>query len=250
MSDFSFIVDHPDYQEIVSKIVTGTSPKDVSHWLKVKYPDKEQKHLHLSVKTLQEFVEKHATLMDDLRQEIVAIKHGEKIDRKLSASLMNNKDARTRLLEEVDNEMDIKKVIKDLVKIAYARMEQVFDTIQQNPTGWKGDYVLVKYFETLFKACEQFDKIHNNTPDQVIQHNYTVQVMDQTLAAFQEAVRRTLAQIDTEASLQFAEVFTEELQKVKRPDVLAADNQKTKAELVSEIKVLTAPESEQTSGDL
>lgn len=211
------IVDHPDYETIVSKIVTGIPPKDINHWLRLKYPNKEQKHLQVSVRLLQEFVNKHANLMGDLRQEIVAIKHGEKIDKKLAASLLNNKDVRTRLAEDLQIEVDIKKTIKELIQIAYVRMEQVFDTIQQNPTNFKGDYVLVKYFDSLFKACEQFDKIVNNAPDQIIQHNYTVQVMEQNVAIFQEAVRSTLAQMDTEASLQFVEILNKELDKLKPP---------------------------------
>lgn len=216
--DYSDIIDHPDYEEIVSKVVTGVSAKDICQWLKVKYPDKEQKSLHLSQKRLQEFVNGHSNLMDVLKKDIVKIQKGEKVDNKLAESLMNNKTVKERVVEWVDTQVDIKKFITELVLLARARMEQVFDAIQQNPTSTKPDYVLLKYFETLFLACEKFDRIVNNSPDQIIQHNYTVQVMEQNVAIFQEAVRKTLAQMDTEASLQFVEILNEELAKLKRPE--------------------------------
>lgn len=221
MKDFSNIVDHPDYQEIIRKLVVGDNSKDISQWLKVKYTDKDQRHLQLSAKSIQDFVEKHVNLMDHV-QSSVAIAKGadDKLEKKIAASLMNNKTYRERVLEITNNELDIKKMIAEFLLMARDRMEQVFDNIQANPAGiGKGDYVLLKYMETLFLACEKFDKIVNQSPDQIIQHNYTVQVMEQNVAVFQEAVRKTLAQMDTEASLQFVEILTEELKRMKSTDV-------------------------------
>ena len=56
MADFSTILNHPDHEEILSKLFTGTLPKQVSQWLKQKYTKPEQKHLHITIKLLKDFV--------------------------------------------------------------------------------------------------------------------------------------------------------------------------------------------------
>jgi len=56
MADFSLITNHPNCEEIISKLVSGTVPKEVSRWLKLKYPNKDQKHLNLTIKLLKDFV--------------------------------------------------------------------------------------------------------------------------------------------------------------------------------------------------
>ena len=39
--DYSIILNHPLNQEIISKLITGTDPKEINQWLKLKYPNKE-----------------------------------------------------------------------------------------------------------------------------------------------------------------------------------------------------------------
>lgn len=217
--DFALIVDHPDYEEIVTKIVSGVSIKDISQWLKVKYNDKEQRHLALSAKLLQDFADKHVDLENQLKRDILAKKTGEMtlVDNKIATSLQNNKTYQERLVELAGAEVDLKKLITELVLTCKSRMEQVFDKIQDNPTNTKTDYVLLKYFEVLFIAMEKFDKIVNNAPDQVIQHNVTIQAVEQHTAIFQEAIRETLSLIDAESALLFMEVFTDKIRTMKAP---------------------------------
>lgn len=217
--DFSLLTDHPDYEEIVSKIATGTDTKIIAQWLKVKYPDKDQRHLQLSIKLIQEFVDKHADLDAHLKRDVLAVKTGDTslVDYKIAASLMNNKTYMERLQQLADTKIDIKKLITELVLMCKERMMQVFDKIQENPTNTKADYVLLKYFETLFIATEKFDKIVNESPDQVIQVNIQNQVADQLVGIFQEAIRETLTHIDAESALLFMEIFTEKFNTLKLP---------------------------------
>lgn len=217
--DFSLITDHPDYEEIVSKIATGDDPKVIAQWLKIKYSNKDQKHLQLSQKLIQEFVDKHADLDAHLKRDVLAVKTGDVSlsEYKIAESLMNNKTYMERLQQLADTKIDIKKMIAELVFMCRERMVQVFDRIQENPTNTKGDYVLLKYFETLFNATEKFDKIVNESPDQVIQVNVQNQITDQTVALFQEAIRETLTHIDAESALLFMEIFTEKLNALKLP---------------------------------
>lgn len=214
--DFSEILAHPDHETIASKLATGDSTKAVNQWLRIKYPDKEQKHLIIPVTVLQEYADKYINcMMDQVRNDLLATKRGEKIEKKLAASLLNNKTYQERLNEAVDQEIDIKKEIRNIGIIIRARAEQIFDVIQNNPNNIKVDYTLIKWCEMLLSWAEKFDKIHNNAPDQIIQHNISVQHVEQNIAVFQEAIRETLAQLNPEVSLLFMEIFSKKMNDIK-----------------------------------
>lgn len=236
---FDQITDHPNYEEIVSKIVTGTNSKDINQWLKVKYSDKDQKHLQLSAKLIQDFADSHIDLAAHLKKDLIAVKNGdlELSDYKIAASLLNNKTYRERLVELSKEEVDLKKLIQELVYTCKARMEQVFDKLQEDPTKvGKNDYVLLKYFEVLFVSMEKFDKIVNHAPDQVIQHNVTIQAVEQTTAVLQESIREALSHVDSEAALLFMEILADKLNLLKPPTnvVNTLENRTIEAQLLQE----------------
>lgn len=235
--DFSLVTDHPDYEEIVSQIVTGVDPKNIAQWLKIKYPDTTQKHLHLNLKLLQDFTNKHADLDYQLKKDLLTVKMGEAApsDYKIAASLANNKTYMERLQQLADAKLDIKKTVNNLVFICNARMEQVFDKIQENPTNIKGDYILLKYFETLSMALERANKIVNEVPDQTIQVNIHNQVAEPIISMFQEAIRETLTHIEPEAASLFMEVFTEKLLKFKAPKTQTSLNTPEKYEAEAQL---------------
>ena len=247
--DFSSILSHPDHQEIISRLVVGGNPKEVSQWLKIKYSDKDQKHLHLSSKLLQDYIDSHVDVANQFKQDQQALtapqpsslSHKEK---KMSAALLNNKAYQDRLIEYADRQIDVKKIIQNMVFIITDRVEQVFDAIQQNPSSAKADYPLIKWFEVLLNAVEKCDKIVNQAPDQIIQHNITVQQVDRHVFVIQEALRRTLSQVDPEAAAYFMEIMNKEMANIKEPSANAAlpiDSQ------INELKLLNDTLTQQSA---
>lgn len=233
--DFSAILSHPDKDDIISKLMTGVDPKDINQWLKIKYTDKSQKHLHISIKLLQDFSKSQYTnFFTQFTDDLAAVKE-DKLDRRVSESLLNNKTYRERLIEYADKKLDIEEVYINAVHIMTDRIIQVFDKIQENPGNTKTDYALIKWFEVLQNAVEKYDKHKNVAPDQVIQHNYTIQYIDQTNAIFAEVFRETLAEIDPEAALRLQDKFAEKLKKLKAP---MEDKQASVDTQLEEAKVL------------
>lgn len=215
--DFSSILQHPDKDEIISKLMTGVDPKDVNQWLKLKYTDKSQKHLHISIKLLLDFSKSQYTnFFTQFTDDLASVKE-DKLDQKMAESLLNNKTYRDRLNEYADKKINIEEVYVNAIHIMTDRIIQVFDKIQENPGGTKADYALIKWFEVLQNAVEKYDKHKNVAPDQIIQHNFTVQYIDQTNAIFAEVFRETLAEVDPELSLLLMEKFTEKLKRLKPP---------------------------------
>lgn len=233
MPDFKKILDHPQKDKIISKLAEGETPKNVSQYLKLKYSDDSESHLRLPATLLKEFSDKYFQEGGTLTyiKKIIKDEQSGKLDKTIASSLLNNKSWRDRIAEHADKEIDFKKKIQQLVVMIEARVEQVFDKIQQQPGNFKGDYVLINYFDKLLMAVEKADKIVNEKPDQTIEHIHSVQVIEQHSVAFQEAIRRVLAQLDPATSAVFMDLLQEELSKMSEKDIIPkplTQNQKNK----------------------
>ena len=239
MADFSLIQQHPDVEEIVDKLLNGTDPKSISDWLKLKYTEDSESHLLVSIKLLKEFQEsEYLNYYDQAKQDLAKVKNKGVINKKLALSIQNNKTYQERLNEAVDEEINVIKELKALKLLLFSRVEQVFDKIQEDPTiiNSKNDYVLTKYTEQYMSLIEKIDKIVNNRPDQVIQHNYVVQYIEQYQSVIQQAIMETLKEIDSEASFLFMEKLGEKMTSLKVPEL----NPPNEKKVLQEVQTLSA----------
>lgn len=214
--NFSSIITHPEKDIIIEKLVTGTTPKDVNQYLKLKYPKPEQKHLIVSVAILKEFSEKHINMYAQIEKDLKSQSEG-KLNVKISDSLLNNKTYQERIAELAGKEVDVVRSLERIVLTLETRLEQIFDKTQQNPEDTKDDFTLIKLHDSLVSVLEKYDKIKNNKPDQIIQHNVTVQMVESHTMIFQEAVREALMQFDADTASRFMDVFIEKLNNKKLP---------------------------------
>lgn len=216
MADFKKLLDHPEKQKIINKLLSGDLPKDVAQYLKLKYTKDDETHLRLSINLLQEFKTKHLDKAGFLQKIVQADQDG-KLDKAIAESLLANKEWKDRLAEYIDDEIDLKKEIRDLLHILKARAEQVFDKIQESPGNIKLDYVMAKYFELLGNVIEKADKIINERPDQRIEHTHTVQVVEEYSIVLQETIRELLLRMGPEYSATFMEMLADKMNKLKNP---------------------------------
>jgi hypothetical protein len=217
--DFSNILSHPDKDEVLSQLLTGIDPKDINQWLKLRYPEKDQKHLIISVKSLQDFSKSEYTkFYNQYTQEITTnIQQGGTLDKKVANSLLNNKTFKERLGEHALKEINVRERFLSIDLLIRDRIEQVFDKMQEDPGGWRGDYILMKWIEQYLSMVEKYDKSQNNRPDQLIQHNYTVSYINQQTAAMQEAFKEVLAEVDPDLALMIIDKMSQKLSKIKPP---------------------------------
>jgi len=219
VADFSKILSHPNKDEIISKLMTGIRSKDVADWLKLKYPEKEQSHLRLSAALLKEFADNDGVmdLNKQIQQDISGIKNGQNLNKEIAASLRNNKTYRERINELADNEIDLKKTLTKLIFLMESRVEQYFDKMQENPSNLKPDYGLIKWFEVLINALEKANKIINEAPDMVVQHNINIQATQQYTIFLQDAIRETCAEVDPQMAFLFMEKMNEKMPMLEEP---------------------------------
>jgi len=237
MADFSQIVDHPDSQEIFSKLLSGSSPKDVSQWLKIKYDGKDQTHLRITQKLLKEFVDSQYTdVYQQFQHDLAQVsKSGKDLaNSDLPSSLINNKTYMERLQETADKEFNILKTADDLMILMTQRLEQVFDAIQQDPTQFRGDKVLQQYissFSTLADMIEKFRAIGGGTTNDA---NTTQQMLQEIVGMFTEVIRETFAEIDPDIAMLLMDNLNKKMSRFKPPSVPTQEDRHNGVQILQE----------------
>jgi len=233
MADFGLIVNHPDYQEIISKLISGSTPKEVNQWLRLKFPKDSQSHLRLTQKLLKEFVDSPFTdLHDQFKKDQSAIANNE-----VSAALQSNKTYKQRIEEIADKELNFITMLENLVVVTYQRVEQVFDAIQENPRAFKGDNYLLRYLDSVSQAIDKVAKLKNDSFDKAQDHNITEKALEEATAVLQESVRETFAEIDQDAANIFMEKYSQKIKSVHLNKQLSQD-QKIEEARILEAKIL------------
>lgn len=238
MADFSKIIDHPDKQDIIDRLVGGATPKEVSTHLKLKYPDKEQAHLRLTATLLQSFLDTYLDVNEDFKKDLTALKKQDEEYRKnLSPALANSASYKQRIEEIADTELDIIQFAKEILLTAKARLEQVFDKIQEDPTkiNSKQEYVVIKWYEVVSQLIEKYQKVTDTGSDQITNYNITMQMVDDQVYAIQEATRRSMLKMSPDEANKFIDIFNYELTQLKPPK---PEEAQTQEERMADVKLL------------
>jgi len=218
LKDFSKILDHPDSEDIVSKLLSDISPKDVSDWLRIKYQDDNQKHLRLGQSLLKDFKDNNIDLYNDFKNDVNAVKSGNLAT--ASKALQDNRSYHEKIEEYADKELDVVKIMSRLSTIIEHRVAQLFDIIQKNPQdnrNSKTDHLLVRYLE-MFKGYIDSAMKSNGVPDQIIQHNFTIEKVEQNTAIFQDVVREVMLEVDPDMAFLFIDKLNDRLSKMRNTE--------------------------------
>lgn len=237
------ILDHPDKDEIISKLIIGMPPKDIHDWLKAKYTNVSEAKFVLSEKLVKSFQDNYLDIYTMLREDIAKTKMAvtNNTEETLQLAVKDNSAYKNAMLEMANNEIDAKRMITNLCVAIETRMAQVFDSIQQDPNNinTRVDRLMIEYAEALGNILEKYYKFVEQAPDQIIQHNITLQAVDQHISVFHEVIREVLSQMDLESAMYFMEVFNEKMSKLKPPsEGGSAPPMLTSEAKLAEVKVL------------
>lgn len=216
------ILDHPDRDEIISKLVIGISPKDIHEWLTNKYVNVSETKFVISEKVVKSFQDNYLDIYTVIKEDFAKAKSSlaNSTEEQLELSIKDNPTYKNLVLQTVGKELDLKQSISQLCVAVETRLAQIYDYIQENPrdVNTRIDRILIEYVDKLGGLLEKAYKIMNNGPDQVVQHNITVQHMDQYVFVIYEAIKLTLEQMDIESSIYFMERFNENINKIQDPN--------------------------------
>mgnify|MGYP003642663550 CR=1 FL=1 len=235
----SKIISHPDKDELISKLVIGISSKDIYDWLASKYVNPNEKKFILSEKSIKSFKDNYldiySLIQNDLANTKIAVANNNEDD--LELSIRNLPAYKNILIKTANEELDIRTIVKKLCAAIELRFSQVFDEIQADPgtINTKIDRLLIDYTEVLGNILEKYYKFTEAPVNNVIQHNVTLQVVDQHITVFHDVIKKVLSQMDLETSLYFMEVFHEEMNKLKQPEKVVPLNSEVR---LAEAKLL------------
>lgn len=210
------ILEHPNKDEIISKLILGTSCSDINEWLDVKYGALNNRALVISETGLSKFKNVYLDFYTAVRDDLTKMQE-KKADPSIEVNLalQNNKDYANKLNDHIEKEIDIKSKMIGFFNMAENRMNQIYDIIQQNPASFKGDRYLIDWFDKIGLFLEKYHKLVLVVPEASVQHNITFNVIDQHASTIQNAIKKTLMAMDVETSLKFMEILTKELDNLK-----------------------------------
>jgi hypothetical protein len=232
------IISHPDKDELISKMIIGISIKDIHEWLASKYVNPNESKFVISEKDIKKFKDTHldiySLIQEDLSKAKSAIANN---NEDLELAIQNVPAYQQIVLKAVNEELDIRKIIKNLCVAIETRISQLFDEIQADPTtiNTKIDRLLIDWMELLGNQLEKYYKFTEAPADNIIQHNMTIQVMDQHVTILHDAIKETLSQMDLQSSLYFMEIFNEKISKLKISEKESLPNPEIR---LAEVKIL------------
>lgn len=216
------ILEHPDKDEIISKLIIGISSKDIHDWLKSKYTNVSETKFVIAEKSINSFQDNYLDIYNLIQEDIAKSKQAVNsgTEDQLELAVQNNHTYKSKMLELADKEIDVRKIISNLCIAIETRLAQVFDEIQEDPRNinTRVDRLLIEYADTLGNILEKYYKFTESPADQIVQHNVTLQVVDQHISVFHDVIKEVLSQMDLETSLYFMEVFNQKMEKLKAPE--------------------------------
>jgi len=235
------ILEHPDKDEIISKLVIGISSKDIHDWLKYKYTNVSEAKFVIAEKSIKSFQSNYLDIYNMINEDLAKSKSAlvSSTEEQLALSVQNNPTYKSKMLELAGKELDIRQIVTNLCIAIESRLAQVFDEIQEDPRNinTRVDRLLIDYAEVLGNILEKYYKFTEVPVNQAIEHKVTLQVVDQHISVFHDVIRKVLSQMDLESSLYFMEVFNEEFSKLKLPSEKDGPNTEVRlaeAKLLSE----------------
>jgi len=225
------IINHPNRDQITSKLASGNSVRSVAAWLKKKYPKDKQNHI--AFQTLDDyrknFLNIKGAVLEDLKEKYKEQQLAE-VEDDLDIIVRKNKTYNDLKKEAVKKHVDLGERMYGILNAMDSRVQHLYDMVQLNPNNYKPDYVLLQYFDRMLHVIQDIRKMQGE-PDQIIQHNVTVQAIDQQAAVFQQAIQEAVSELDLDVASIVMEKIVSKMEKLKYKESVKLLDDKSEKEI-------------------
>lgn len=191
------ILNHPDREKIIERLLAGESLKDIELWIQKKYP--RSKRLHISYMSLQRFRSGHLNLKGQVLEDIKTKKLEEdKKNSELEAQLIIKTSSayQQKINEIASNELDVTRRLLELDKLISARIESYFNLVQSGNFNSKSDEVLLQYINTMRALLGDWKKYIEGFADKKVEHNVNINIINEQTKILKESVLDVLREMD------------------------------------------------------
>lgn len=239
------LLEHPDKDELIAKLINDTTPKQINEWLKVKYSTVGESKLVLSEKYLKDFKDEYLDLYQKIKEDIYNTKFSKaSADEKVNLVLTNNSAYKKRILELADGKIDMERMITNLILNIEDRVAILFDTMREDPDKFRNDRALVEWCNSLGDMVERLynmqrqDRIDVEATQNITNNTQiNIQILDEHVTSFYDVFRDTLKELDMEQSMKVMDIFNSKLNKIKEiknKKELSVDQHLAEVKLLSE----------------
>lgn len=214
------IKNHPDRDEVISKLLIGIPTKDIHEWLDSKYSAVSERKFVIAEKALDKFKDDYLDIYTMVQQDLAITKMAMKSGTDIELNVANLPTYQNILIETASKELDIRETVRKLCIAIETRLAQVFDQIQEDPRNinTKVDRLMIDYMELFGNILEKYYKFTEEPQQVSVNHNVTLQVVDQHITVFHDVVKEILSQMDLESSLYFMEIFKQKMSVLQLPE--------------------------------
>lgn len=149
------ILEHPDKDEIIAKLACNTNVNDINEWLSAKYSEPHEKSFILSKNLLTTFKDEYLDFYNYMYEDLRGIKQAKALAnsdplKDLELHVKGNSAYRNTMNQLAGKQLDLKKIITNMVTSIELRCSQIFDILQENPSDvTRTDRVLIDWIELL-----------------------------------------------------------------------------------------------------
>jgi hypothetical protein len=190
------VLQHPDKEIIISKLIEGESLRDVEAWLKSKYPRK--KRLHVSYMTLQKFRQEHLNIEGEVLEDIKNKRNDKAREEAIAEQKMiiNSSNAyQDKINQVVSNEIDVSKRLLEMDALITSRMEFYYNMLQEGG-GVKEDKVFLEYVSMMKGLMQDWKKYIEGFADKKVDHNININVAFDQVNVIKSVIYEVLEEID------------------------------------------------------
>lgn len=209
------VLEHPDREEIITKLISEVDVDDINEWLKAKYINVDERKFIISTKNLLTFKDNHLDIYTIIQEDLNKTKTNQIEDLNLA---IQGTPAYHRALEKLaGEEVNIKDTVRKMVVNIETRISQIYDILMEDPQNLRNDITLINWFNVLAGILEKYDIILNGSPSTNInvQNNINIQVIDDHINVVYDIIKEILNHLDYDTSLLFIEMFNERMEKLK-----------------------------------
>lgn len=194
---FNKVLQHPDKEEIIRKLLDGESLKNVELWLRKKYPKRKQ--LHVSWVTLQKFRKEHLNLYGEVLEDIKntrKAKDDETSEAYIKQVIAKSSHYQEKINEIASKELDASKQLIEMNALVEDRLKYYYNFMASGQGSIKEDKVFLEYLKEYRAILESWKKFIEGHVDKKIEHNININVVNEQINVLKGAIFDILREID------------------------------------------------------
>lgn len=234
----SKILNHPDREEMIQKLLSGVSSNSILKWLQDKYPNDKQHHI--TVVTLNKFKKSYLNLdreavrllKKERNKKELGLPHNpnaaafmEKTNEtekehslRVKETLLYSPTYKEKLKEITDAHLDAPMLMKELSALLNSRIEiyynQVASADSQTDT-FKSDKMLVELITLMQTIIKDSKKIYDDYNSQPDEGEVNLNIVQEQIGVIRETVKELLNELDPGLALEFMDKLNTRLNALK-----------------------------------